>query len=1128
MYTSPILRQAEDLVERQRYLDALTLIEQRIDALPDPAIPAEPPLPDSVNEDLDTYLRRHGGEQFSTALRNAQEVIALCAAGTQLCMLTLGMGARAATLMQRASDEADRFPEPFNEMLMSSEEYFSMMWYYFAIPNKDVALRNAYRVNSRYPSLAYEARCQAILEAQDWNYERCRYVSFYLLFPDENIYLALDNTLLQNPASSESYDAAIREGVLATLERGRHTEDNDWYWMQTLHSLVDDVHELIGLLPVDALSEQERAGLYDAMLTPLAGHIAYQQSDGFKTGYANPAKSALKTFKDPIFANLPSIQRIRDALSGSKGAAGAVREAAQPVVSDDGYFVSTVFQNNRVFLSSSFRDMLAERDHLLTFTFPDADRHLREFGVRLTPVDLRGIKLDGSEEGYDKECFKYCLNEIDRCDSIIGLIGSRYGWVMYDENSTDPAMAAIVQRVAREHGVPLRDMAGKSITHIEMMYGLRALERKRCYFYIRNLAYTNGASEGDLYRIGYADGHYRESTERQTMIMDAFGIQRIAPEDEPGANVQYYSASFDGRRISDVEVLGENIKTKLIHDHVFQRSAKRREPWHTRLLSYWSDMAHLSIPHPRLGELLESKDRFIYLTGEEGIGKTTLLAQFWETMRERAVVVPVEALLESECNSVESMVDYAATIEARLRADMPKGLKKTKDIFIILDGLERVIGRYNRTTLLDNFREQYHEDVHVIVCSHEQNLVVPDYFKVMRLTEPPAPAADLVRNTAYKTGKRLDIDTIARVAEIAGAANGNPLYIDLVTRRLLYLLQDEFEENYIQWLDKTEKELDGTVRSAGVLTARRAILAVDMPDRALAISVIEQLQESKQGSLPLTGLVAILQNKGLLVASTEKRASKESSGQEDEQLNRLLRVISLLSPILLYDYSRKTITLAHQSGIGTGKLAEEQAEIIGDGQGAGGNDVADPSVLLAISYVLGAVVAGALAVSLVFIPYDPSHVVRTVVQAFVMALLYTPLVRKHEEGANKATPSVADLLITPPYWLAMLLSALVPFSAMMGENLPQSVAPIAKTLVEAFPYLECAILSFFGMIVGFSSVRPKGGKALFAGLVALISFAMAGFSAFMVIAGGALPLSPMPGCLGVVALLFLLLMLVER
>lgn len=1128
MYTSSVLRQATELVGRECYLDALELIERRIDALSDPAIPPDPPMPRIAHEDLTTYLVRHQGEPFAEVLSGAWEFVTLCAAGAQLCMLTLGMGERAVSLIRRATDGADRFPEPFNEMLMSTDEYFSMMWYYNAVADKDVALRYAYRISSKYPGLAYEHECRTILETQDWDERRCRNVNFYTVFPDGETDIVVEHTLLSNPVGTQAYDAAVRDTVLASLERRGHTKENDWYWMQTLIMLVDDVHQLVEELPVDMLDGQARADLYDALLVAVAGHIAYQQADGFKSDYRNPAKLALSTFKEPELASSPSLERVRAALAGDTQASGLAQvqvDLDALDTSDDSYFVSTAFEDDRVFLSSSFRDMIAERNYLLTFTFPEVDRLLREFGVRLTPIDLRGIKLDGSEEGYDKECFKYCLSEIDRCDSLVGLVGSRYGWVMYDERSTDPAMAAIVKRVAREHGVPLSDMAGKSITHIEMMYGLRALERRRCYFYIRNLSYTDGATYSDLCDIGFADGHEHEADARQTMIMGAYGIQRIAPSNEPGANVQYYDATFDGYRISDVEGLGESIRTKLAHDHVFQRSSKQREEWYTRLLSFWSDMAHQTIPHPRLPELLSMRDRFIMLTGPEGIGKTTLLAQFWESKREHVIVVPLEALLEPRYDSIESMMNYPQEIETRIRMDLPrsKWLDKDVEVYIILDGLERVIGKHNRVTLLDNFRDRFSEHAHVILCSHEQNLAVPSYFKVMRLTEPPASPAELVRNTAFRIGKRLDADTIARLSNLGQAAGGNPLYIDLVTKRLLYLLQDEYEKDPIGWFDIAASQLDGTVRSAGAMMTQRAVLATELGDRDLARAVVEEVTESKQGSLPVASLVAILQAKGVLPAPPERR--KEAAKYAEVQHRRVLRVISLLSPVILYDYDRRVVTLAHQSFIGTGKLASSQEKLVVLNGGAQEGEP-DPQEMLTMSYFLGALVAALVAGSFLAWPYEPTAVVRTLVQVLALALLYGPVGLRREEWRKKANPTLGDYLEPPLYWVAAILAALIPIFILMREEIPQQLAGFAGGVCGVYPYLV-VFMATLHCVIALVFSDGRGGKAVPA-VVALATMAASMAGIVSTLAGWTLPGPLMAATLFLIALLYVLIGATER
>ncbi|MFQ5645175.1 MAG: DUF4062 domain-containing protein, partial [Thiogranum sp.] len=46
-------------------------------------------------------------------------------------------------------------------------------------------------------------------------------------------------------------------------------------------------------------------------------------------------------------------------------------------------------RNIRIFISSTFRDMHAEREELVKYTFPELRRRSRERGVDLLDVDLR-------------------------------------------------------------------------------------------------------------------------------------------------------------------------------------------------------------------------------------------------------------------------------------------------------------------------------------------------------------------------------------------------------------------------------------------------------------------------------------------------------------------------------------------------------------------------------------------------------------------------------------------------------------------------------------------------------------------------------------------------------------------
>jgi hypothetical protein len=82
----------------------------------------------------------------------------------------------------------------------------------------------------------------------------------------------------------------------------------------------------------------------------------------------------------------------------------------------------------RVFISSTFRDMQAEREELVKRVFPELRRRCRERQVELVEVDLRwGVTEDQANQG---RVLPICLAEIERCRPyLIGLLGERYGWI---------------------------------------------------------------------------------------------------------------------------------------------------------------------------------------------------------------------------------------------------------------------------------------------------------------------------------------------------------------------------------------------------------------------------------------------------------------------------------------------------------------------------------------------------------------------------------------------------------------------------------------------------------------------------------------------------------------------------
>lgn len=133
----------------------------------------------------------------------------------------------------------------------------------------------------------------------------------------------------------------------------------------------------------------------------------------------------------------------------------------------------------RVFISSTFHDMNAERDELVKRTFPQLRKMCEKRGVTLTDVDLRwGITDEQSAEG---QVLPRCLAEISSCRPyFIGLLGERYGWVPMEY----PPL--LVQQESWLSG--LKD---HSVTELEILHGVLNDPgmANHAYFYFRDRSY---------------------------------------------------------------------------------------------------------------------------------------------------------------------------------------------------------------------------------------------------------------------------------------------------------------------------------------------------------------------------------------------------------------------------------------------------------------------------------------------------------------------------------------------------------------------------------------------------------------------------------------------------------------
>lgn len=171
-----------------------------------------------------------------------------------------------------------------------------------------------------------------------------------------------------------------------------------------------------------------------------------------------------------------------------------------------------VWQPRPIFVTSTFRDMQAERDYLHAHVFPELRDRLRERFHHLEPVDLRwGVETveTGETEAKELLVLKVCLAEIQRSRPLlIALIGDCCGW--------QPPEARM--RAAADEAGFDKDVAGKSITALEIEFGILDSpdQKKLSRFYFREpLPYDamgKGAADfSDLHsgEPGAEDAHRR-------------------------------------------------------------------------------------------------------------------------------------------------------------------------------------------------------------------------------------------------------------------------------------------------------------------------------------------------------------------------------------------------------------------------------------------------------------------------------------------------------------------------------------------------------------------------------------------------------------------------------------------
>ena len=285
----------------------------------------------------------------------------------------------------------------------------------------------------------------------------------------------------------------------------------------------------------------------------------------------------------------------------------------------------------RVFISSTFQDMGAERDELVKQAFPELRKLCEERAVTWGEVDLRwGITDEQRAEG---QVLPVCLAEIKRCRPyFIGILGERYGWDGIDV----PPQLTSVEPWLVEH-VQTR----KSITELEILHGVlnEPSMSGQAFFYFRDPAYARPRgmievpTDQDIRDLGLVEAEARAETRRAKLaalkqrIRDAHRDGKLAHAPREGFATPAALAEMvkqDLRLIIDTRFPEQSEPDPLA------REAARHE-------AFGTSRAQIYIARP---ELYASLDSFVaghglplVVLGESGSGKSALLANWVRRLR---------------------------------------------------------------------------------------------------------------------------------------------------------------------------------------------------------------------------------------------------------------------------------------------------------------------------------------------------------------------------------------------------------------------------------------------------------------------------------------------------------------
>lgn len=332
----------------------------------------------------------------------------------------------------------------------------------------------------------------------------------------------------------------------------------------------------------------------------------------------------------------------------------------------------------RIFLSSTFSDMQKERDALIQ-TFEMLKVEAAKRNVSLSVVDLRwGVTEEEAKSG---KVISVCLNEIENSHPFfIGILGSNYGTALeLSELEKNPELKE------RYDWIEKAISDGMSITEMEIQYGVLSNndEIDAAFFFKKSIQPDNN--------------------KRLTTLKE-----EIRKKYDPNYQNDYTTPSelcekvtTEVRKILDKHFPEKEVVTPLDKERTAQRSyINSRHSYYFERQSYYDI----------IDSFVHSEEQHLVFTGESGIGKSALLANWIKKNENNADFNLVyhfvgnsfsgnsyESILRHLCDemyvlySIEKDDEQSKKIEEEAQRLVAEICFKGKSLVIVIDGINQII-----------------------------------------------------------------------------------------------------------------------------------------------------------------------------------------------------------------------------------------------------------------------------------------------------------------------------------------------------------------------------------------------------------------------------------------------------